>query len=350
MFKFFMTINMGFCRKTITIILLLILVVFFQYKITTFEKLPTKELLYLPNEKLLRHFTAGLDTVIADLLWIHCLLYVGAELKGDFQFEWLEKMLNAVVQLDPYFREAYRFGSVFLSSLRADSDSAIRLLHRGMYYRPDTWDLPYEAGMIYMLNRSEEPNSKKIAGVYLAMSASTGRAPQFIVDLAEKLNTEYDLIEIERDMWLKLLNSEDQLLRDIANRKLLLVEIKAVCRELNRRLEDYKSRHGGKIPQNIEELGLAQESIIDPLGGRFFISKSGKVENTSVLDDIQERHLRIIENGIRVFKERYGTLPTTLEEMLEKRVLTFLPEQPYDTREWNYDPVTGVVSWKEKVF
>ncbi|MCX8064506.1 MAG: hypothetical protein N3G21_04960 [Candidatus Hydrogenedentes bacterium] len=327
---------------------LLVLVIFLQYRITMVEKMPVKELLYLPNEKLLRHFTGGLDTVIADLLWIHCLLYVGAELKGDFQFEWLEKMLSAVVQLDPYFREVYRFGGVFLSSLRADSESALKLLHRGMYYRPETWDLPYEAAMIYMLNLAEKPNSKKIAGIYLAMSASSGRAPKFIIDLAEKLNHEYDLLEVERDMWLKLVNSEDQLLRDIANRKLLLVEIKAICRELNKRLEKYKLENEGRIPENLEELGLAKESIVDPLGGKFFITESGMVKNTSVLDELQERYMRIIENGIRVYKERYGVYPQTLEEMLEKRILTFLPEQPYESREWVYNPTTGSISWREK--
>ena len=326
----------------------MVIVVFLQYRIVKLERFSTKEVMYLPNEKMLRYFTAGLDTVIADLLWINCLLYVGSELKGDFQFEWLEKMLNAVVQLDPYFREAYRFGSVFLSSLRADSDSAIRLLHRGMYYRPETWDLPYEAGMIYLLNRANEPNSKKIAGIYLAMSASTGRAPQFIVDLAEKLNHEYDLIEIERDMWLKLADSEDQLLKDIAKRKLLLVEIKAVCKELNNRLESYKSAHNGQLPQRLEELGLAPEAITDPLGGKFFITRSGKVENTSILNELQDRYIRIIENGIKTYKEKFGVYPDSLEEMLNKHVLSFLPKQPYEDREWVYDPNTGTISWREK--
>lgn len=335
-------------HRVLVILALMGIVIFLQYKIVRVERFSTKELLYLPNERMLRYFTAGLDTVIADLLWIRCLLYVGAELKGDFQFEWLEKMLNAVVQLDPYFREAYRFGSVFLSSLRADSDSAIRLLHRGMYYRPETWDLPYEAAMIYLLNRSDEPNSKKLAGIYLAMSASTGRAPQFIVDLAEKLNHEYDLIEIEKDMWLKLANSEDQLLRDIAKRKLILVDLKAVCRELNKRLENYRMANDGKIPEKLEELGLAPDAVIDPLGGKFFITRSGKVENTSVLDEIQDRHLRIIENGIKAYKEKYGAFPKTLEEMLEKRILSFLPEQPYEDREWVYDFSTGRISWREK--
>lgn len=325
------------------IIIVLVLIIWIQHKITSFEKLQSKELLYLPNEKLLSYFTAGLDTVIADLLWIHCLLYVGAEIHGDFSFEWLDKMLNAVVQLDPYFREVYRFGSIFLSSLRADSDAAINLLHRGIYYRPETWDLPYEAGMVYLLNRANEPNSKKLAGLYFAMSSATGKAPQFVIDLAEKLNHEHDLIEIERDMWSNLLKSEDKLLRDLAERKLLMVEIKQICRELTLRVEKYKQKYN-KLPEKLEEIGLSSDSIKDPLGGKFFISKSGKVENTTILDEQLERNKHLIENGVKVFLERYGVYPSNLQELLDKHVMTFLPDQPYEDQEWNYDPKTGNLS------
>ncbi len=325
------------------ITIILISVVLIQYRITSFQKVQSKELLYLPNEKMLRYFTAGLDTVIADFLWIHCLLYVGAEIHGDFSFEWLEKMLNAIVQLDPYFREVYRFGSIFLSSLRADSDSALNLLHKGIYHRPETWDLPYEAGMIYLLNRANDPNSKKLAGFYLAMSSATGKAPQFIIDLAEKLNHEHDLIEIERDMWSNLLKSEDKLLRDLAERKLIMVEIKQICRELTSRVERYKQTYS-KLPDRLEEIGLSADSVQDPLGGNFFISKSGKVENTTILDEQLERNKHLIENGIKMYFDRFGKYPSNLQEMLDQHVMTFLPEHPYEDREWIYDSQTGSLS------
>jgi len=345
MFKTYFVRNKVF--HLFLIITLLVLIICVQYRIASFSKVQSKELLYLPNEKLLRYFTAGLDTVIADFLWIHCLLYVGAEIHGDFSFEWLEKMLNAVVQLDPYFREVYRFGSVFLSSLRADSDAALKLLHRGIYYRPETWDLPYEAGMIYLLNRANEPNSKKLAGMYLAMSSATGKAPQFIVDLAEKLNYEHDLIEIERDMWSNLLKSEDKLLRDLAERKLLMVEIKQICRELTSRVQKYRETNN-KLPEKLEEIGLSTDSIRDPLGGRFFISKSGKVENTTILDEQLERNKHLLENGIKLYYERFGAYPPNLQELLNKNVMTFLPQHPYEDREWDYNPETGTLNERQK--
>ncbi|MGC8737850.1 MAG: hypothetical protein ACP5UA_04285 [Candidatus Hydrogenedens sp.] len=345
MFKSYFIRNKIF--QSILIIILLSSIICIQFQITSFSKVKSKELLYLPNEKLLRYFTAGLDTIIADFLWIHCLLYVGAEIHGDFSFEWLEKMLNAVVQLDPYFREVYRFGSVFLSSLRADSDSALKLLHRGIYYRPETWDLPYEAGMIYLLNRTNEPGSRKLAGMYLAMSSATGKTPQFIIDLAEKLNYEHDLIEIERDMWSNLLKSGDKLLRDLAERKLLMVEIKQICRELTARVEKYKQANN-KLPEKLEEIGLSSDSIRDPLGGRFFISQSGKVENTTILDEQLERNKHLLENGIKMYYERFGTYPPTLQDILNKNVMTFLPEHPYEDREWDYNPETGILNEHHK--
>ncbi|HQK77296.1 MAG TPA: hypothetical protein PKZ25_13970, partial [Candidatus Hydrogenedentes bacterium] len=76
-----------------------------------------EELLYLPNEKLLNHFTGGLDSVVADLLWLQCIQYTAEEFKGDHKYVWLNHMTDPITRLDPYFVDVYRYGGVFLAAL-----------------------------------------------------------------------------------------------------------------------------------------------------------------------------------------------------------------------------------------
>ena len=91
-----------------------------------------EELLYLPNEKLLNHFTGGLDSVVADLLWLQCIQYTAEEFKGDHKYVWLNHMTDTITRLDPYFVDVYRYGGVFLAALKADNDASVNLMKRGM--------------------------------------------------------------------------------------------------------------------------------------------------------------------------------------------------------------------------
>jgi hypothetical protein len=185
---------------------------------------PGEELLYLPNERLLTHFTAGMSGVIADLLWIQCVQYTAAEAKGARNFTWLNHMVNTVVRLDPHFTDAYRYGGMFLAALKADDNASLDLLHRGMIMQPMAWELPYEAAMVYLLNRRDAPEGPKRAAIYLARSAATGKAPPFVADIAAQLQGEYNLLDVEEQMWRNILRSPDALLHDLALEKLRELE------------------------------------------------------------------------------------------------------------------------------
>lgn len=300
------------------------------------------ELWYLPNEKLLNHFTGGLDTVIADLLWLRCVQYVAAENKGERSFIWLNKMLDTVVRLDPYFRDVYRYGGVFLTALKADSGAGLDLLERGMVRRPGAWELPYEAAMVFLLNRAGQPDSKRRAAYYLGMSAATAQAPEFITTLAAKLQGEYNLTDIERDMWSKMLRGGDTLLRDLAQRKLQELDLRETCRILNERLGQYKQTTG-KMPESLVELGLKPEALTDPLGGRFFTDADGVIKNTSVLDSVETQHRNLIRAALDRYQRERGAWPASLGELVKSGIMAPIPAMPYASRQWIYDPATGSI-------
>jgi len=186
------------------------------------------ELLYLPNEKLMTHFTGGMSSIIANLLWLRCVSYIAEEARGARNFEWLEQMLRTVVRLDPHFVDVYRYGGLFLAALKAEDDAGLALLHEGIKRNPHAWELPYECAMIYLLNRRDHPESRTRAARYLAMSAATGNAPPHVAEVAAKLYGDHDLLEIEFDMWARMAQSDDAFLRELAESKL---------RELQQRLQ-----------------------------------------------------------------------------------------------------------------
>lgn len=303
------------------------------------------ELLYLPNERLLDHFTAGMGSVVADLLWLQCLQYTGKHFRGDHEFTWLNHMCEMITRLDPYFVPAYRYGGVFLAMLKADDDACLRLLHKGIARNPEAWELPYEVAMTYLLNRPHQADSPAQAARYLALAIQTGNAPSFVLELAEALQRSHNLLDVEREMWESMLKSDDRLLRDLAEHKLILIELRVAGENLDKAAARYTAEHGSP-PASLADLasaGLIKAVPHDPLGGRYFIDTDGRVRNTSVLDDQAERARKIIREGAESFKRKNGRWPASLDELGASGIMIEMPPHPYSGREWRYDAAHGTV-------
>lgn len=303
------------------------------------------ELLYLPNEKLLDHFTAGMSSVIADFLWIRCIHYTSQHFKTDGKFTWLNHMCNVITRLDPYFVSVYRYGGIFLASLKADNDASIDLLKRGMVKNPDAWELPYEIAMTYLLNRADQPDSPIHAAKFLGMAVETGNAPTFVAEVAASLQAAHDLTDIERAMWEKTRASGDAFLRALAERKLVELDLRGLCVELTKAVAAYTARSNA-APARLEVLvsaGLIDRIPADPLGGSFFIDPHGVVQSTTVLDSRVERACNTLRSAISAYNKAQGHFPSALEDLLKTHTLQSIPPHPYPGRTWQYDPSNGSV-------
>ncbi|MFO7975751.1 MAG: hypothetical protein R6V12_14080 [Candidatus Hydrogenedentota bacterium] len=304
-----------------------------------------EELLYLPNEKLLNHFTGGMDSVIADFLWLQCIQYTAKEFRGDNKYVWLNHMTDIITRLDPYFVDVYRYGGIFMACLKADSDGSINLMKRGMVHNPDAWELPYEIAMVYLLNRRDNPGSPARAAEFLHMAVATGTAPEFVIELASNLAKQHDLDAFERAMWEDMAqNSDEKMMRDLAQRKLQELNIADVCKQLTKAVALYENRHN-RLPDSLEDLvrgGIIDAVPKEPLGGRYLLS-GREVFNTTLLDNKLERRLNNMRAGIKRYHERTGQWPPSLENLVEQGDLPFIPDHPYPGRDWRYNPETGEV-------
>jgi hypothetical protein len=305
------------------------------------------ELLYLPNERLLNHFTGGLSSLVADMLWLKCIQYTSKHFKSDRKFTWLDNMCGTITRLDPYFADVYRYGGVFLAALKADNDASIKLLKSGIPKNPKHWELPYEIAMVYLLNRRDEPDSPERAAEYVAMAVATGEAPEMVLNVARGLQMKHNLFDIEEAMWKDLLtNSKDDIMRDMAERKLQELDIRKICVMLNKAVEVYTQQFG-KRPAKLDGLaaaGLMTGQPPDTLGGSYFIDADGVVQNTTLLDGLVEQRLNRIQLAIGQFEKEYGRWPKTLGELVTVELLRKIPTHPYREGSWRYEPGTGEVS------
>ncbi len=301
--------------------------------------------LYLPNEKLLSHATVGLNTIIADVLWLHCIQYVAIENRQARNFTWLETMVRTTVRLDPHFRDAYRFGAIFLSALKADAEASTRLLHIGIPQNPRAWELPYELGMNYLMNRRNEPDARRYAAYYLGMSAATGRSPEFVAVTAAKLQSENNLDNVEEDMWRQMLESPDKMMRDLAERKLKELFIRGILPVLSQAAGQYHDKTE-RWPETIEDLkreGIVQNDPPDPLGGRYFFGPDGKALNTTLLDNEKKVAQGIIEQAVRNYQDKKDKWPDSLDAVVKEDLIKEIPPNPYPGQSWKYDPAAGTV-------
>lgn len=304
------------------------------------------ELLYLPNEQLLTHFTGGMSSVVASFLWLQCIQYTAETFREDRKLEWLAHMSHTITRLDPHFVDVYRYGGVFLASLEADDDASIDLMRRGMRHNPHDWGLPYEIAMVYLLNRRDHPDSARLGVQYMHMAMATGNAPEFLQAAAEGLHLKHDLPELERAMWEDALETaEDDLMRDIARRKLKELDIRELCRELTSVVQAY-AKHAGGVPRGLETLvaeGMLAGIPETPLEGEFVIDSKGEVHHTAILDDLLERRLNRLSTSIAQFREEHERPPASLDELLDSGTVSHIPQHPYPDRTWEYDSAEGEV-------
>ncbi len=301
--------------------------------------------LYLPNEHLLRHATAGLNTVIADILWLHCIQYIAIENREARNFTWLETMVLTTVRLDPHFKDAFRYGAMFLSALKADAEASTRLLCIGIPDNPRAWELSYELGMNYLMNRRNEPDARRYAAYYLGMSASTGLASEFVATVAARLQGESNLDSVEEDMWRNMLESPDKVLRELAERKLQEMQIREILPVLNQAAAEYH-KLTGHWPETLDDLKrvkIVDKDPPDPLGGHYFFGPDGKALNTTLLDNEKKLQQGVLEQVVRDYQDKHDRWPDTLDALVKEGLLKAIPANPYPGQAWKYDPAAGTV-------
>ena len=79
------------------------------------------------------------------------------------------------------------------------------------------------------------------------------------------------------------------------------------------------------------------------IGGRFFIDARGRPQSTTLLDARTRQLAARLQGLVRLFRDRHGRWPRTLDELVEQDLLASVYRHPYADGAWRYDPATGTV-------
>lgn len=304
------------------------------------------ELLYIPSKAILKHLTAGMSNVVADMLWVETIQYTVKEFHDpERKFRWLEHMLNAAVDLDPYFEGVYVNGGTFLSSIGAD-DRAMNLLEKGFIRNPESWRIPMEMVRVYVLNRRDDPGSAAAAVYYLRMVAERHEHPELYLNWARQIQETDDLAGQSRDIWNNMIaTAEDPFVRELAEHNLQILNARDVADALQDSVEQFQATYH-RPPRDLRELVTAGlvPGLPDPDKlGAFFLDGTGAVQSMIVLQDKRERMLLYLNSRVRILEDEHGRYPRNLDEFIEWDGEP-LPPYPIPGKNWAYNPATGEIS------
>jgi len=107
------------------------------------------------------------------------------EAKNHSQYNNLRPIANYLQRaqnLDPKFYDVYRLSSSFLAYDAGQPKVAISLLEKGIYERPEIWEIPFYAGFI----AHDLLKNDKLAFELMSRVVTREGTPQIIIDLATR--------------------------------------------------------------------------------------------------------------------------------------------------------------------
>jgi hypothetical protein len=242
----------------------------------------TEEILYVEDGDLLRKLTMGFENLAADLYWLRTVQYFGGKRLQvtNKNYDVLEPLLWITVKLDPKFKIAYSYGSIFLSEpfpMGAGVPlKGVTLIDEGIRNHPGYWRFYLDKGFIYFWYLQDY---KKAAEIFLEGSKFEG-APYWMVAIAGRTLTRGGDRETARGLWQILLRSaETDQQRENAITHLRQLDALDQIDLLERVIQAYRDRTGAHPASWAElvEAGLLPSPPLDPAGSPYRLEADGKV-------------------------------------------------------------------------
>jgi tetratricopeptide (TPR) repeat protein len=199
------------------------------------------ETLYLKSSRTFKGFSLGFDAVLADWYWLRTVQYFGGKLADDparWQFDALPDLLNLVLELDPHYIAAYRFGAAFLPA--SQYAETVALLERGIRQNPTEWRLLLDLGYLHW----QQKRFAEAAMAYERGSRVPG-APAWLAVLAGTVAAQGNDRATAREIFTRLRESStDEYVRQLSQTRLQALQAQTELEQLNRLLARYREQTG----------------------------------------------------------------------------------------------------------
>ena len=245
---------------------------------------PPSGVLWVRSGPLAERLALGFDNIVADVYWIRAVVYFGGQRQAtqQNQFDQLFPLLDLVTSLDPHFRIAYRFGSIFLAEPypggAGQPDLAIQLLEKGIAADPRRWEYVQDIGFIhYFWKRDFEQ-----AAAWFKRATDVPGAPEWLGPLAATTLAEGGSRDSSRLLWTQLRDTtEFEWIRTNAVHRLEQLDAMDSIDELTKSIEGFVATHG-RPPKDWREIVILQRwrgLPVDPTGTLFTLDPTtGKVD------------------------------------------------------------------------
>jgi tetratricopeptide (TPR) repeat protein len=245
---------------------------------------PENPLLWVQSGPLLQRLALSYDSLVADVYWIRAVIYYGGKRRAEGparSYDTLYPLLDLVTTLDPHFRIAYRFGSIFLTEAYPAGpgrpDQAVQLLERGIERDNGRWEYYYDIGFVYYWWLHDY----KKAAEWFLKGADRPKAAEWLRPLAATTLATGGQRETSRQLWTQLLNSDMPFIKSQAELRLQQLDAMDTIAELTPILQRFMDREK-RMPRSWQELAAAEKLPrvpTDPTGMPFFFDpKVGKID------------------------------------------------------------------------
>ncbi|NVN99050.1 MAG: hypothetical protein HXX17_06965 [Geobacteraceae bacterium] len=239
---------------------------------------------YMPEAEIVKFALGDLRYLASQWAVFKVMLYFGGMVDNDInklklppEYPGMSRMISNAVRLDPYNMDAYYLAqATFVWDVKDSAKEINKLLIYGMRYR--TWDyyLPFFAGF----NSAYFLHDYNSAAEFMKKAAELSGDPLFTTLSAryfhEAGRTELGIMFIDS---MEHSAKDEKVRTSYHTRKEALLNAQKITDAVNR----YREKQNVD-PNTIEELiskGFLNKVPVDPYGGKFYLSKNGRVESTS---------------------------------------------------------------------
>ena len=201
--------------------------------------------------------------------------------EGSEPYRLLYPLLDLTTTLDPYFKAAYRFGSIFLAEPYPGGpgrpDLAIALLEKGLAVEPDNWEYMQDIGFVHYW----WDHDYQAAGAWFAKAADAPDAPWWMRSMAAVTLASGGNRQSSRQMWQSIAQSATvEYQRNHAQRALVQLDALDQIDVLRPLVERFVRETGmpARDWQTLARAGAIRGIPVDPAGVPYRIQPDGSID------------------------------------------------------------------------
>ena len=206
--------------------------------------------------------TFGFSALVGDYRWLQAVQLVGNE-RADVIGAALaiQRLIEAVIAVDPYVDHPYRFASLWLTNDVDQVRAGNRILERGIAYHPNDWRNRFYLSFNHFFYLGDV----EAAARELEPAVNLPGAPRYLGNLLARLRSEKDGLEAGAAYLSELLrDTEDPWKRAELGKALDEISTERQARLLDQARLVYREREGRDI-EKVEDLASGKDAILREL-------------------------------------------------------------------------------------